>query len=90
VLKELEMDFKRNIDLNSLLPHLMKNDLLSQSDYYIFSNELLTPTDRIDRLLAAVKTKGQDGYDKFFASLQGEHEHLGHHHLLTLINRRGQ
>ena len=84
------MDFKRYIDLNSLLPHLMKNDLLSSSDYYIFSNDLLTPTDRIDRLLAAVKTKGQEGYDKFYTSLKGEHEHSGHHYLLTLINRRGQ
>lgn len=67
----------------------MKHQLLSSTDQYVLSNDYLTPSDRAERLLMSIKVKGQDGYDKFVTCLKEEQEHMGHHHLLTLINRRG-
>ena len=90
VLKELHTEMKDHIDIMSLLPYLMKYQLLSSSDHYFLSNDMLTPSDRAERLLMSIKKKGQEGYDKFVACLEEEQEHLGHHHLLTLINRRGK
>ena len=90
VLKELDTEFKNYIDIMSLLPYLIKHDLLSSNDQYVLSNSYLTPSDRAERLLMSIKVKGQTGYDKFVACLEEEQEHMGHHHLLTLINRRGK
>ena len=89
VLKELDTEIKGHIDITSLLPYLMKHQLLSATDQYVLSNDYLTPSDRAERLLMAIKMKGQEGYDKFVTCLEEEKEHLGHYHLLTLINRRG-
>lgn len=89
VLKELDTEIRDHVDITSLLPYLMKHQLLSMNDQYVFSNDMLTPSDRAERLLMSIKLKGQEGYDKFVACLEEEQEHMGHHHLLTLINRRG-
>ena len=89
VLKELDTEIRDHIDITSLLPYLMKHQLLSSTDQFVLSNDMLTPSDRAERLLMSIKVKGQEGYDRFVACLQEEQEHLGHHHLLTLINRRG-
>ena len=89
VLKELHNELIDHIDIMSLLPYLMKHQLLTSNDQYVFANDMLTPSDRAERLLMSIKVKGQEGYDKFVACLEEEQEHLGHHHLLALINRRG-
>ena len=72
--------------METLLPHLLNNNLLTQDEYEVIDRykELPRKQNRYF-LLSVLPRKGVSAYEKFLESLKTETEHLGHQDLIKLL-----
>ena len=76
----------QNLNIQALLPHLLKNELLTQGEYEEIARFKDTPTEQNQHfILAVLPRKGQSAHEKFVESLKAERQHLGHRDLVKLL-----
>lgn len=91
LLKDNYDDFLQNVNLDALLPDLIKNSLLTLSE----SQELQCYKEMHRRqnqhfLLNVLPRKGRNGFKLFMKCLKAEKEHLGHRYLAEkFCNKKG-
>ena len=89
-LKENCEDILQSLNLEALIPHLLKNDLLTQSEYQELEVYKEMPR-RQNRyfLLTVLPRKGREAFNMFIECLKAEKGHLGHRDLVkTLCNKK--
>lgn len=74
------------LDFDTLIPVLIKYNLLTQANIYDLKNPLVAPTKRANELVYRIlPSKGPKAYMLFVKCLQEEKEHLGHQTLAKLF-----
>ena len=87
LLKKHQPELVRFIDLQSLFPYLIRENLLTRDEQEILLNTQFTRTEHNLKLLALVEKKGKYGFESFLKALEEEHDHKGHEALVTLLKR---
>ena len=74
------------LNMEALLHHLLKRDLLTQDEYEVIDRYKEMPRKQNRHfLLNVLPRKGKSGFEKFLESLKAEKEHLGHQDLFELL-----
>ena len=77
----------QSLDMESLLPHLLKNGLLTRGECKMINFYKEMPSKQNSYfLLNVLQRKGTDGSKRFLESLKSEKEHLGHQDLVKLLD----
>lgn len=73
------------IDLDSLIPYLNQQLLLTDDENEILLNLYLSNRKRVLKLLQFVESKGEEGFLRFLRAIESEQEHMGHVELTKLF-----
>ena len=74
------------LDLKTLVPILHNHSLLTSTDYYYLTNNLIPPLERANQLVHSIlPSKGPGAFTLFVKCLQEEKEHMGHQELVKII-----
>ena len=77
-------EFEQLVNILSLFPHLLTNNLLTPSEQEYFSNPHYTNTEKVQRLLSLVHSKGIEG---LLRAIEQETTHTGHQVLYKKLTR---
>lgn len=81
-------DIVQLVDLNTLVPILLKYGLLtSEESEVLYSDKLLTRSERKRKLAEYMASKGDRSPDLFLQALKEEPEHLGHQDLHSKLSQ---
>ena len=87
VLNSIAQDFTVLVRVESLLPFLLKHNLVTRDEEYHLTNILYSPTGRVQMLLGYLKHKGDGCLQKFLCCLNSADEHTGHKELAEKLKR---
>ena len=73
------------INLDSLVPYLNQQELLTRNENEILMNIEVPPNNRILKLLHFIEGKGDKGFQLFLKAISEEPEHLGHRMLTGIF-----
>ncbi|XP_065907908.1 uncharacterized protein [Dysidea avara] len=93
ILNELAPIVSSSINLNALIPLLLKHNLLTNDQNYYLANEAIAPSRRAQSLLDILKCKGNGTLQKLLCCLTSEKQHAGHKDIasdLTELLKRHQ
>ena len=90
ILDDFASDLKSFLNLEYLLPHLMKRKLLTTSEEQKLKNLAKTNHDNNSEFLDYLKTKGALAFSLFLAALRDETEHLGHVDLCNRMSKHAE
>lgn len=77
----------QSLNMDTLVPHLLKNNLLTQGEYEEIDRDKETPRKQNQYfILKVLPRKGGNAFEKFLESLKAEKEHLGHQELVKLLS----
>ena len=85
VLNECYLELTTCIDLETLLPHLKREQLVTTGESETLTNSNKTTTEKNQYLLSILPSKGESTFERFIKCLEGADEHLGHLPLATLL-----
>ncbi len=88
-LRKHSRDLIECMNVQSLLPHLQEQELLTTHEYEKLTQEVhtKTPCELNHLLLRILPTKGEYAFERFLKCLTGADEHLGHRQLVKLLRR---
>ena len=89
IIYQLYPQMVKYINLDSLVPHIYKNGVLTSREWYYFNNFFKSPTEKIHYLLQYIDGKGEDTVQKFLQALKEEKIHPGHIELCRLLKQNG-
>lgn len=85
VLDKFESDLLETLAVDTLLPHLRKNKLLTSNEIDALTKSGVSRREAATELLRILKTKGSGSFSLFIDALQKEKEHIGHQSLYKAI-----
>ena len=87
--KSVEDVIRNNVNLDYLVPQLMKHELLTPVEFSQLSDRNVDEVQRINCLVAVLRRKGglKDQVKRFLASLEGAREHVGHEDILQIAKK---
>ena len=79
----------QNLNMETILPHLVKNGLLTQTEYeHIYRDREMPTRQNSYFVLNVLPRKGESGFKMFLESLKAtEKDHLGHQDLVKLLSK---
>ena len=75
----------RSLNVNSLLPHLQCEDLLTSEELDFLVSIHKTNFDKKQFLLSILPSKGENAYKRFVRCLSQDTEHSGHADLVKML-----
>lgn len=84
-LKPFTTDICSAIDVNTILPHMVKNGLLSSSQHQYFLNPYHTTNDKQNKLTCIAVTINEDCVERFLKCLEETSDYEPHETLLKKI-----
>ena len=84
-LKQHQLNFIQLINLQSLIPHLNEQDLITRDEQDRLTNPLLTECERIVDLLYIIERQGAEAYPHFLEAIKQETTHSGHKVLYDIL-----
>ena len=76
----------QSLNMNALLPHLLKNDLLTIREYQEIDRDKDVPLRQNEYfLLTVLPGKGRNAFNMFVKCLKAEKRHLGHQDLIKIL-----
>ena len=85
ILNQIAVDFTTLINLDTLLPHLLQHQLLTDDEVYEFKSEITPPSQRAQELFKCLKAKGDEVILKLLCSLSKETTHAGHKDIVAKL-----
>ena len=85
VLRHHQPDLAQYIKLESLLPYLNQQHLLTDDENDVLLNVELSNRWRVLKLLQFIEGKGPEGLQRFLRALAEEPDHLGHEEITKLF-----
>lgn len=85
VLSKSHSSIRQYVDLDSLVPYLNEEGLLSKDDLSFLNNKLYQQSNRIDYLICSLPSKGNDAESRFMKCLENAKDHSGHEDLLKIL-----
>ena len=85
LLRRHQPELVQYIKLESILPYLNQQHLLTDDEYDILLNVMLSERMRKLKLLKFIEGKGPEGFQRFLRALHDEPEHLGHKEITELF-----
>ena len=76
--------------MNSLLPHLQRENLLTSEECDILISTQKTHFDKKQFLLSILPSKGENAYKRFIKCLSQDKEHSGHADLVKMLTTAQQ
>ncbi len=89
VIQKHNRDFVECMNVQSLLPYLQEQELLTRHEYEKLTQEVHTKTqsEQNHYLLRILPTKGEHAFERFFTCLTQADEHLGHEQLVKILSQ---
>lgn len=87
LLKKCHSSIRDYANLDTLIPYLNEEGLLSQEDLSFLNNKLYQQSHRIDYLIFSLPSKGSDAESRFMKCLENAKDHLGHEELLKILHK---
>lgn len=85
-IKDNYEDILHSLNINTLLPDLLKNDLLTMREYQEINRDRDIPLRQNEHfLLTILPRKGRNAFDVFLKCLKAEKGHLGHQDLVEIL-----
>ena len=88
VLEELSPKIHLLVNIDCLLPYLIRYDVMENSEYSILNSLFLTRGQKADKLLEFLRKKDDDTLKRFLQALKEENDHLGHEDLCKLFEEK--
>ena len=86
VLRTSQEEAALYIQLDYLLPELLKRKLVTESEYQQLSDDKRIPDEKNKALLHLIETKGgEKSFNLFIQALKAEKQHIGHEHLARVL-----
>ena len=87
--KRVEDTIRNSVNLDCLVPQLMKHGLLTFVEFTELSDRNVDEVQRINYLVSILKRKGglKDQVKRFLDSLEGAREHAGHEDILQIAKK---
>lgn len=85
LLRHHQPQLAQYINLESLVPYLNQQQLLTDDENEVLLNLYLSQRTRVLKLLQFLETKGEVGFQRFLKAVADEPEHLGHTHISKLF-----
>ena len=85
LLENFENDLLETLAVDTLLPHLRKNKLLTPNEMDSLTKSGISRREAARELLRILKTKGSGSFSLFIDALRMEKEHMGHQSLYKAI-----
>ena len=85
-IKENYEIISQTLNMNALLPHLLKNDLLTVREYQEINRDRDVPLQQNEYfLLTVLPRKGREAFNAFVKCLKAEKRHLGHQDIVEIL-----
>ena len=78
VFNDIAVEFTTSINLDTLLPYLLKHQMLTDDEVYVCQSQVTPPSRRAQELLKYLKHKGDKADLKLLCCLYKETTHIGH------------
>ncbi len=85
LLQETSYELLGSLNIDSLLPHLQKERLLTHEEFEALIHPLKTGLEKKNILLSILPSKGEHAYDRFLTCLTNSDDHSGHSYLVKLL-----
>ena len=85
LLRHHQPELAQHINLESLVPYLNQQQLLTDAENEVVLNLYLTQRMRVLKLLQFLETKGEIGFQGFLKAIADEPQHLGHGYISKLL-----
>jgi len=85
ILNHIAVDFTKLIDVDTLLPYLLKHQMLTDEEVDSCRSSLTNQTEKTKKLLQLLKQKGKKSLQKLLCCLTNETTHLGHRNVATKL-----
>lgn len=89
VLQTSQEEAATSIQLDYLLPELLKRKLVTESEYHQLSDDKRMLDEKNKTLLHLIETKGgEKSFNLFIQALEAEKQHIGHERLARVLKSR--
>lgn len=85
LIQECSYELLNSLNVDSLLPHLQKERLLTHEEFEALIHPLKTSHEKKNILLSILPTKGENAYERFLTCLTNSDDHSGHSYLVKLL-----
>lgn len=76
--------------MDTLLPFLLKHHLLTHNEEYHLTNIIYSSSQKAQKLLNYLKTKGDGSLQKFLCCLNLAYEHIAHKEIVDKLKQKMQ
>ena len=90
LLMKYNSELMKSLNVNSLLPHLQCEQLLTSAEVDFLISTQKTNYDKKQYLLSILPSKGENAYERFVRCLSQDTEHSGHADLVKKLTRAQQ
>ncbi|XP_064390161.1 uncharacterized protein LOC135338050 isoform X3 [Halichondria panicea] len=87
LLKECSHELFSSLNVDSLLPHLQKERLVTHEEFQTLIHPSKTSQEKKNFLLSILPSKGENAYEGFLTCLTNADDHSGHSYLVKLLTR---
>ena len=85
LLRHHQPELVQYINLESLVPYLNQQQLLTDDENDTLLNLYLSNRIRVIKLLQFMETKGDEGFQRFLKAIAYEQDHMGHAEIAKLL-----
>ena len=85
LLKKYNTELVKNVNVNSLLPHLKHEGLLTSEEFDKLISTNKTNREKKQFLFSILPSKGDNAYERFLCCLSEDMGHRGHTDLVKLL-----
>ena len=87
ILDTCHLELTTCMDIQTLLPHLRQEQLVTMAESEVLRNPTKTKTEKNQFLLSILPSKGENTFERFVKCLEEAGEHTGHSHLAELLKK---